>query len=63
MELIICSRRYILLIPILDTRTTKDVFSDPLIRYTLGADEVLVPGDDPELEIKANLALEIPVIL
>jgi putative hydrolase of the HAD superfamily len=49
--------------PMLEARTKKDVFSDILLRYTYQPDEVLVIGDDPDSEIKAAHALEIPVIL
>ena len=49
--------------PLLEARTKKDVFSDILIRYAYQPDEVLVIGDDPDSEIKAAHALEIPTIL
>lgn len=49
--------------PMLVSRTKKDVFSDILSRYTYQPDEVLVIGDDPDSEIKAAQALDIPVIL
>jgi len=49
--------------PMLEARTKKDVFSDILFRYAYQPDEVLVIGDDPDSEIKAAHALEIPTIL
>lgn len=49
--------------PMRDTRTKKDVFSDILTRYTFQPSEVLVIGDDPDSEIKAARALDIPTIL
>jgi putative hydrolase of the HAD superfamily len=49
--------------PMLEARTKKEVFSDILIRYAYQSDEVLVIGDDPDSEIKAAQALEIPTIL
>jgi putative hydrolase of the HAD superfamily len=49
--------------PMLEARTKKEIFSDILIRYSYQPDEVLVIGDDPDSEIKAAHALEIPTIL
>ena len=49
--------------PMLEARTKKEVFSDILVRYAYQPDEVLVIGDDPDSEIKAAQALEIPTIL
>ena len=49
--------------PMLEARTKKNVFSDILLRYTYQPDEVLIIGDDPDSEIKAAQALDIPVIL
>jgi putative hydrolase of the HAD superfamily len=49
--------------PMLEARTKRDVFSDILFRYAYQPDEVLVIGDDPDSEIKAAHALEIPTIL
>ena len=49
--------------PMLEARTKKEVFSDILIRYAYQSDEVLVIGDDPDSEIKAAHAIEIPTIL
>ena len=49
--------------PMLEARTKKEVFSDILFRYAYQPDEVLVIGDDPDSEIKAAHALEIPTIL
>jgi putative hydrolase of the HAD superfamily len=49
--------------PMLEARTKKEVFSDILFRYAYQPDEVLVIGDDPDSEIKAAHAIEIPTIL
>jgi putative hydrolase of the HAD superfamily len=49
--------------PMLEARTKRDVFSDILFRYAYQPDEVLVIGDDPDSEIKAAHAIEIPTIL
>jgi len=49
--------------PMLEARTKKEIFSDILVRYAYQPDEVLVIGDDPDSEIKAAQALEIPTIL
>ena len=49
--------------PMLEARTKKEVFSDIRIRYAYQSDEVLVIGDDPDSEIKAAHAIEIPTIL
>lgn len=49
--------------PMRDNRTKKDVFSDILTRYAFQPSEALVIGDDPDSEIKAARALDIPAIL
>ena len=41
----------------------KEVFADILARYGYAPQEVLVVGDDPESEIAAAKALEIPTVL
>lgn len=43
--------------------TKKEVFADILKRYGFQPDEVLVVGDDPESEIAAAKALDIPTVL
>jgi len=43
--------------------TKKDVFNDILQRYGYQPNEVLVVGDDPESEIAAAKALQIPTVI
>lgn len=49
--------------PMQSSLTKKDVFADILARHAYANEEVLVIGDDPASEIKAALALALPVVM